>query len=191
MKFKHYIYTIIFILFSITSLGQIWTTQMDSLAKLTEQRDSLPHGICRAFALQESNYNQYATRAEGNYIEDNGSYAKNIRIQSLNFSREHQYQPSVLTEIVQRGQSWTMWQIMGSNLRDMGFKYRYFQEDLSLPDQFKYFSTFISKLLKKHQYNIAYTASEYNGGQGAIRNGDFRNKSYVDHILKNLEKFKY
>ncbi len=182
---------LVLILLPLLSLGQTWTTQMDSLAKVTEKTNNLPHGICRAFALQESNYNQYAVRAEGNYIEKDGSYARGIRASAYKFSKDNNWQPSFLTEVVQRGESWTMWQLMGDNLRDLGFSYPFFQQDLSLPDQFKYFSLFISKLLKKNSGNIAYTASEYNGGSGAIRGGNFRNKSYVQHILKNIDNFKY
>ncbi len=164
---------------------------MDSLAKITETNYNLPHGICRSFALQESNYNQYAIRAEANYIEANGTYARNIRAASYQYAKAHNWQPSFLTEVVQRGESWGLWQIMGSNMRDMGFDCPFFAGCIDLDDQFKYFGIFISKLLKKYNGDISYAAAAYNGGYGAIRNGNFRNASYVNHILANIEKFKY
>lgn len=188
MKLKLFILTL---LFPLLTSGQEWTAKMDSLAKVTESKYNLPHGICQAFALQESNYNKYAVRAEANYLSDTGRYAMNIKKASYKFSKEHNWQPSVLTEIVQRSQSYTMFQIMGSNLRELGLQVPFFEQDLRLKDQFEYFAKFISRLLKKHNGNISYTASEYNGGYGAIRGGNFRNKKYVDNILRNIEKFKY
>ena len=183
---------IILFLFLASSLSaQTWTARMDSLAKVTECKYDLPHGICQAFALQESNYNPYAVRAEGNYITAGGIYASNIRKQSIVFAKNHNYAPSILTEVVQRGQSWTMWQIMGQNLRDLGFDSPFFAGAMWLKKQFEYFATFIGKLLKKHNGNLSYAASEYNGGFGAIRKGNFRNAGYVKNILRNLKQFAY
>lgn len=186
-----FIILVFLLLFSISSLAQAWTNEMDSLAHLTETKYSLPHGTCRAFALQESNYNQYAIRTEANYLTDGGLYAKNIRKQAVAFSVTHRYQPSILTEIVQRSQSYTLFQIMGTNLRELGLKVSFFQEDLVLQDQFMYFGVFISRLVKKHKGNMEYVASEYNGGSRAIRGGNYTNKGYVKNIMRNLEKFKY
>ena len=45
-----------------------WTSQMDALAHQTEQQFGLPHGLCRAEALQESGYDTNATREEGGYF---------------------------------------------------------------------------------------------------------------------------
>ncbi len=184
-------YILFLILLPFLSSGTGWSNEMDSLAKITETKYKLPHGICRAFALQESNYNQYATRVESNYISDSTTFARNIRLQAYEFSKRHQWQPSVLTEVVQRGTSYTLFQIMGENLRNMDFQYPFFYEDLALRDQFRYFGTFISTLLIKHQGNVAFAASEYNGGSGAIRGGDFKNPRYVHHILRYLDEFKY
>lgn len=164
---------------------------MDSLAHVTEKQYNLPHGICRSFALQESNYNQYALRAEASYINADGAYARNIRLAAYAFSKAHKYQPSFLTEVVQRGESYGLYQIMGSNMRDMGFDCPFFAPCIGLEDQFKYFAIFIGRLLKKNNGNVSFVASEYNGGYGAIRGGDFRNKGYVSNILRNLERFKY
>lgn len=186
-KFK----ALIFFLFcSLTCLAQ-WSNEMDSLAKATEKEFSLPHGICRAFALQESNYNQYAIRAEGDYLEADGRYAENIRRDAAKFSRAHGYQPSILTEIVQRSTSWTVFQIMGQNLRDMGFEVPFFASDLVLPDQFKYFGIFIKGLIMEYGGNVAFAASAYNGGRRAVRNGNYTNKKYVQNILDNLKSFSY
>lgn len=182
---------IFLILFSVALHAQTWTPRMDELARTIETEYNLPHGICRAFALQESGYNPYAVRAEGNYINAGGRYASNIRKQSVVFAIAHHYQPSILTEVVQRGQSWTMWQIMGQNLRELGFDSPFFGGEMTLDDQFEYFAAFIGNLLKKHKGNVAYAASEYNGGFGAIRKGNFRNAGYVNNILKYLKQFSY
>lgn len=169
-----------------------WTPEMDSLAKATEKSFSLPSGVCRAFALQESNYNPNAERVEGNYVELRGTYAKNIRRSAYAFSFSRGWQPSVLTEIYQRGKSVTAFQIMGVNIRDMGYAEPYLNH-ISLPEQFYFFGTFVARLYKKHKGNIASVASEYNGGYGAVayklRNGVYRNQPYVNSILKYIKRF--
>lgn len=181
-----------FLLIMANSFGQnVWTAEMDSLAKQTERKYDLPHGICQAFALQESGYNRYALRAEGSYMTKGGTYAANIRMAATRFAVTHKYQPSILTEVVQRSESWGYFQVMGNNLRDLGLAVPYFQMDLTPSDQFEYFGRFISKLLTKHQGRVDYTASEYNGGANAIREGDFRNKPYVKAILRNMKQFTY
>lgn len=171
--------------------AQTWTPEFDSLAKVTEARYRLPHGICRAFALQESHYTPNAVRAEGNYITKNTPFARTIRKHAVAFAKAHGYAPSVLTEIVQRGESHTMWQIMGENLRQMGFDAPFIAGNVALVESFDYFGRFASRLLAKHNGNIAYVASEYNGGAGAIRGGNFRNAGYVRNIVKYVQEFSY
>lgn len=180
-----------FLMFAVSGFSQ-WTSEMDSLAKVTEKNFKLPSGTCRAFALQESNYNPNAERVEGNYVESNGTYAKNIRRAAYKFSFAHGWQPSVLTEIYQRGKSVTMYQIMGNNVREMGYDEPYINH-IPLAEQFFLFGTFVSRLYKKHNGNMASVASEYNGGYGAVayklRNGVYRNQSYVNNILKYINRF--
>ena len=185
-------YICICLLLIVSSVRSQWTPEMDSLAKVTEENFCLPSGICRAFALQESNYNPNAERVEGNYVTSGGTYAKNIRRSAYAFSINHGWQPSVLTEIYQRGKSVTMFQVMGQNIRDLGYNEPYLNH-ISLPEQFVFFGTFVSKLYKKHKGNMASVASEYNGGYGAVayklRNGVYRNQSYVNSILKYIKRF--
>jgi hypothetical protein len=175
------------LLFASSVYSQTWTPEMQKFADYTEKRYNLPKGTCRVFALKESNYNQYAERVEANYVEKTGTYAANIRRDAYKFSKEHNWQPSVLTEIYQRGKSPGMFQVMGQNLRDMGYNEPYMSR-FSLTDQFEYFGIFISRLFKKHNGNFRAVAAEYNGGYGAVlykvKHGRYRNQDYVDKIEK-------
>jgi hypothetical protein len=169
-----------------------WTPEMEQFASYTEKQYELPKGLCRAFALKESNYQPFAERVEANYVEKTGTYAKNIRAAAYKFARERHWQPSFLTEVYNRGKSITLFQIMGQNMRDMGYSQPYLNY-VSLNDQFDYFGKFIQPLVKKHKGNIAAVASEYNGGYGAVKykatHGVYRNQAYVDGLLRNLQRF--
>lgn len=187
---KRLIVLIKILLFPLIIQAQEWTERMDSLAKVTESIYNLPHGICQAFALQESAYNHYAIRAEANYIDDEGTYAKNIRSQAAAFVKK-KGKPSFFTEVVQRGQSYGLFQVMGQNLRTMGLEEPYLEQGFHLKDQFDYFGKFISQLLKKYNGNVSYVASAYNGGSKAINGGNYTNKGYVSNINRNLNKFTY
>lgn len=167
-----------------------WTATMEKLARSTERDYELPTGICRAFALQESGYNPRAERVEANYVEKTGTYAAKVRADAYKFAKVHNWQPSFLTEVYQRGKSVTLYQIMGINMRDMGYD-EPFLNYIPLTDQFKYFAIFVSRLLKKHKNNLGYAASEYNGGGGAVRGGNFRNPEYVASILRYRARFAY
>lgn len=161
---------------------------MEKFACHTEKEFGLPKGICRAFALQESGYRPFAERVEANYVEKSGTYAKNIRSAAYKFSKERNWIPSFLTEVYNRGKSVTLFQIMGQNMRDMGYN-EPFLNYVSLTDQFHYFGVFVSRLYKKYKGNLGHVASEYNGGSGAVRGGNYRNAPYVSNILKNWRQF--
>lgn len=174
------------------AVAQNWTPEMEKFACHTEKEYGLPSGMCRAFALQESNYQPFAERVEANYVEKTGTYAAKIRAIAYKFAKAHNWQPSFLTEVYQMGKSVTMYQIMGVNMRAMGYSAP-FMNYVALTDQFEYFGRFVKPLLKKHNGNIASVASEYNGGYGAVaykaKHGRYRNQSYVDKILRYIEKF--
>lgn len=174
------------------TFAQTWTPEMQKFACHTEKTYGLPSGMCRAFALQESNYQPFAERVEANYVEKSGTYAAKIRATAYAFAKAHNWQPSFLTEVYQMGKSVTLFQIMGVNMRAMGYDAP-FMNYVSLTDQFEYFGKFVRPLLKKHNGNIASVASEYNGGYGAVayksKHGRYRNQSYVDKILKYIAKF--
>lgn len=182
-------YKLFFIVFlASVSSAQTWTKEMQMFAEYTEKQYKLPSGICRAFALQESNYNPFAERVEANYVNEGGTYGKKIRADAYAFAKARRFQPSFLTEVYNRGKSVTMFQIMGQNLRAMGYD-QPFLNYISLTDQFHYFGEFVSKLFKKHNGNIGHVASEYNGGAGAVRSGNYRNAGYVRNILSYRQKF--
>lgn len=169
---------------------KVWTPTMEKFARSAEREYDLPTGICRAFALQESGYNPIAERVEANYVEKTGTYAARVRADAYKFAKARNWQPSVLTEIYQRGKSVTLFQIMGVNMRDMGYD-EPFLNHVALTDQFKYFGIFVSRLLKKHKGNLGFAASEYNGGGGAVRGGNYRNPEYVKNILRYRQRFAY
>ena len=174
------------------AIAQTWTPEMEKFARHTEKEFGLPSGTCRAFALQESNYQPFAERVEANYVEKTGTYAAKIRSAAYAFAKAHNWQPSFLTEVYQMGKSVTLFQIMGVNMRDMGYDAP-FMNYVALTDQFHYFGIFVSRLHRKHKGNFASVASEYNGGYGAVaykaKHGRYRNQPYVDNILRYQKRF--
>ena len=179
--------------------AQAWTAEMDSLAKETEAKYKLRPGTCKAFSWQESNHNPYAIRVEANYVEATGAYAKRVRMESRAFSKANNGLPSYLTEVYQMGTSWTQYQIMGVNVRALGYKSP-FLYPIPMHTAFDMFGRFFSNLVKKHNGDYAYAIGEYNGGYGAVMrkvNGkwqrrpvlQFRNLRYVTRVTAFIREF--
>lgn len=132
------------------------------MACYTEKAHNLPSGTCHAFAERESAYRYWVYRVEKSYVEMGGTYAKNVRKEAMAFAKAHNYQPSYYTEIFQLGTSWTMYQIMGINLRRYGFAGNYMNE-ITLEAQFEMFGRFLEDLVKRFGFEGAVSA--YNHGR--------------------------
>lgn len=174
---------------------------MDSLAKLTDATFGLRPGTYQAFSWQESNHRPYAIRTEANYVEASGAYAKRVRAESYAFAKANGWLPSYLTEVYQRGTSFGPTQIMGINLRAMGYKGPYLQQ-ITLAEHCEFFGRFFSALVKKHNGDYAYAIGEYNGGYGAVMRkvkgkwqrrpvSQFRNLPYVTRVSHFIQQFSY
>lgn len=166
-----------------------WTPRMDSLARYTECKYKLPPGTCKAFSLQESNHQRHAIRTEANYVEANGAYAKKVRSESLAFSRANGGIPSYLTEVYQRGTSFGQFQIMGINLRWLGYKGKYLNE-IRVAEMFDMFGRFVANLRKRWAKQSDWVAA-YNAGSPRKRNGRYVNQHYVDRVTRYISQFSY
>ena len=155
---------------------------MESLTRQTEARYNLPHGTCRAFALQESHYDSSATREEGTYFNQGSRYARQITKDAAAFLVEHPGLPLSI-ERGQRSVSYGMFQIMGNNYRLLGDTDIYIVP--TLEEQFDYFGKFVSPLFAKYR-SLARVASAYNTGSP-----DKTGISYVSHVLSYQHKFTY
>lgn len=162
---------------------------MDSLAHVTEREFKLPHGTCRAFALQESGYDSSATRVETGYFNAGSRYALAITRESIQFLADHQdtedsdQVSSLAVERAQRSISYGLFQLMGETLRQLGYARVIIAP--SVREQFYYFGVFASGLLK-HYHTLARAASAYNTG-----NPDKTDRPYVKHVLAYQKKFNY
>jgi len=157
---------------------------MDNLARQTECKYSLPHGTCRAFALQESNYDSNASRVETGYFNEGSRYFKNIAAESVQFLSENPgFTIPLVVERSQRSISHGMYQIMGQNYRAMGYSKEFI--DPTLEEQFEYFGKFVSNLFKRYK-TLPRVASAYNTGSP-----DKTYRQYVKNILNYQQKFSY
>ena len=139
-----------------------WTPYMDSLATTTENQFSLPHGICRSFALQESNYDSNATRIESAYFNENSKTDIMVSNYAAHFLNSHpDYDNTITIEKAQLSISFGMFQIMGINYRQLGYN----NENINptLEEQFYYFGKFVAPIWKK-LHNISSLAAWYNTG---------------------------
>jgi hypothetical protein len=164
-----------------------WTEKMDSLAKVTEAKYDLPPGTCKAFSLQESNHQRYAERVEANYVMGNRSYARRVRYEALAFSKANGGLPSYLTEVYQRGKSVTQFQIMGINVRALGYKGKYLSE-IRLHEAFELFGRFVVGLKRRWPDRSDWIAA-YNAGSPRKKNGRYVNQSYVQCVLRYIKQF--
>jgi hypothetical protein len=157
---------------------------MDSLAKATESKYGLPHGTCRAFALQESNYNASATRVETGYFNTGSRYYANIVRDASQFADK--YGCDEITERAYRSISFGCFQVMGENLRSLGYAeitLPKFTKDL--PAQFEYFGKFVAPLWNKY-HSLAKVASVYNTGSP-----NKTGRQYVKNVCRYQKKFNY
>lgn len=160
-----------------------WTSRMDTLAHKTEAEFVLPHGTCQAFALQESNYDTLAVRVEVGYFNDGSRYWKKISSDSKTFLDSMGYQEPLYNERSQRSISTGLFQIMGENIRIMGYLKEFIY--LSIEEQFHYFGTFVAPLFKKYR-SLARVASAYNSGSPNQSSG-----RYAKNIVRYRKQFSY
>jgi hypothetical protein len=156
---------------------------MDSNARRTERKFNLPHGTCQAFALQESHYDWQATRVEMSYYNDGTRYWRKIAEDSRAYLDTAHYPMPLSIERSQRAESTGLFQIMGENLRILGFERQYIE--LTLAEQFEYFGRYIAPLFARW-HSLAIVASVYNSGSSKNRAG-----SYAKHIVAYQRKFYY
>jgi len=161
-----------------------WTPQMDNLAHQTEQQFNLPHGLCKAEALQESNWDPTATREEGGYFNQGSRYSTTIATQSAAFLNAHpEYDNTLAIERAQRSISFGCFQVMGENFREMGYD----KENINptLEEQFYYFGKFVTPIWKKY-HSVAQIAAAYNTG-----NPNKTGRSYDKNVVKYQQQFSY
>lgn len=183
---------LLYLLLSLCLTGDLfaqWTERMDSLARATEMKHDLPHGTCKAFSLQESNHRRDAERVEANYVSASGAYAKRVRSEALAFSRANGGLPSYLTEIYQRGKSVTQFQIMGINVRSLGYNGKYLS-GIRLSEAFDLFGRFVANLRKRWPKLEDWIAA-YNAGSPRMRGGRYVNQAYVDNVTRYIQTFSY
>src|ERR1051325_829862 len=104
--------------------AQTWTARMDSLARQLEREHTYPHGTSHAFAAQESwpPYDTASVRDESAYFNKGSRMEDSVQAQSARFVREHpEHGLTVVVERAQESISYGIFQIMGYNLRKMGF----------------------------------------------------------------------
>lgn len=131
------------------------------------------HKIKTGTIMAESNWDQYATRYEPKfqkrYIDSNDKY----------FMYSDNYKKDLAT-------SWGLYQIMGVNLRKLGFDGD-FRNDY-LPDtklQEFYYDKYTRRFLKKYQNNVGDFIASYNAGKPRFRaNGEYKNQTYVNRVLR-------
>jgi hypothetical protein len=160
-----------------------WTAAMDSLATQTENTYSLPHGICRSFALQESGYDSTATRIESTYFNQGSKTDIMITNYAAHFLNSHPEFDNTLTlEKAQLSISFGLFQILGINYRALGYD----KENINptLKEQFDYFGKFVQKEWQKIK-NVGKLASWFNSG--TVKNNNSR---YARNVVTYWELFK-
>lgn len=160
-----------------------WTSQMDMLARSTETRYHLPHGTCRAFALQESGYSPQAYRVETGYFNQGSRYYRKVVASSQLFAESHAGSDPV-TEQAYESISFGMFQLMGFNLRSLGCQ-RIVLTQISLDEQFEYFGRFVSPLFKRYG-SLARVASAYNTGSP-----NKTGRQYVKNVCRYQRLYSY
>jgi len=161
-----------------------WTARIDSIARATEQEFGFPHGTCRAFALQESNYDSLATREESSYFNAGSRYQSQIKKDALAFCAAHpEYDLPVSVERAQRSISTGFFQIMGEGFRTLGYDAEFIEP--SLIEQFHYFGLFVRPLFARY-HSLAKVAAAYNTG-----NPKRTGRSYDRNIVRYQRKFSY
>lgn len=185
-----FIFIAVLLFLPVMAMSATWTEQMQRLATQTESKYNLPAGSCYAFAKQESGFNPYATRFETHYGLGGGRYARMVRSHATEWSRIWHGTPSMWTETVDCGKSWGIFQIMGINLRNLGYDGQYMNEILSddgLAEQFEYFGRFVRDLRKRFPRLTDWIAAYNAGSPRRTRSGAYINQGYVNNILKYME----
>ncbi len=161
-----------------------WGHREDSLARATETRFALPHGVCHAFSRQESSDRASAVRVETGYFNVGSRYYLGIVRDASDFADK--YGVDEITERAYRSISFTRFQLMGQNLRAMGYN-EPIMPLIARNDsaQFEYFGKFLSGLFKRYK-TLARVASAYNTG-----NPNKTYRPYVKHILAYRKLYAY
>lgn len=178
--------TIVFslLLLPAIAIGASWNDRLENLAKQTEAKYHLPHGSCRAFALQESYYDTSASRVESGYYNIGSRYYTSILKDAVAFlAVHHEYTIPSELERAQRSISYGLFQIMGQNYRALGYEDEFIHP--TVEEQFEYFAVFLHSLITRY-YSLARAASAYNTG-----NPNNVNRQYVKNILSYQRRFSY
>ncbi len=91
-----------------------------------------------------------------------------------------------MTETIHQKTSWGLCQIMGANLRDMGFAGP-LPESMDPPLNLDYGARFLRKLSDRG-YNEEQVISAYNQGSPRKRNGMYANQRYVDKVYHYIRE---
>jgi hypothetical protein len=166
-----------------------WTPEVIQLAKDTEKKYNLPHGICHAMNLQENSGHlkprTAVPRAEKGYFNFGERHYQEIVDKADAFFRAHPLYVSILPfdmERFQQATSWGPWQLMGFNLRALGCQIP-FLANLTLEEHFDLWGRFMQEKWIQSGRNLYKALRLYNGPKMPM--------SYYDHVAANMKKFSY
>lgn len=127
----------------------------------------------------ESYYNPLAVRYEAhyNYLSSPHKHCKANKI-------------TVDTEITLQRMSFGLMQVMGANIREMGFLGNLVEIPSRPEEGLKYGIIHLKKQLDRYDQSIDDAVSAYNQGNNRkAENGEYENQAYVDKVIyKYLEK---
>lgn len=170
-----------------SSGAQSWTLEKIELAKKYERMYCLPHGICRAFNLQENSGKVDAAaipRVEYPYFNQGGRhYMDGVRSAHAFLSANPDIARIVPFDIerVQEAMSWGEWQLMGFNYRALGCTEPYFA-NLNFEQRLKYWAKFFAGYMRRYK-TLARAVKMYNGPSAKA--------SYAANVLKYCKRFSY
>jgi len=164
---------ILFLIF-FARLSFAQSSQFDTLAHYYEFTDTLPIHLCRAFAMTESSMNPNATREENTYFNMGDRYTQVVYNESVLFLKNHPaYRETLTIERAQRTISYGYFQIMGENLRRMGYSKQGIQPTIN--EQFFYFIKFITPIWRRY-HDVVILANWYNSGHLSSKPTEYSKK---------------
>jgi len=149
-------------------IGGATMTTNEAVEKYSEQYD-VPKDLINAIIEVESSGNSYAVR-----------YEKNYRWLAKPLGKYHWHTP---TEKISQKTSWGLMQIMGAVARERGFEGKYLAE-LCNPEMGVKYGVKHLKWQYKRYGNWEDAVSAYNQGNNKKINGEYKNQSYVDKVMR-------
>ena len=161
--------------------GDLTRSTSERLAKEYAEKYNIPSFVVFAVIEQESAWDQLACRYEEKFIwiQPHGVISDLATKNRISYATEKSLQKH----------SFGLMQIMGSTIRDLGWKgsllHAIYDPALGLDLGCQFLRR---QYLKYRKWPEAFAA--YNAGSARYVNGRFINQEYVDSVLKKLEKYK-